>query len=86
VAGSFVIFVLVIIVVSPTNVTRVGSTLAFNAVQFWKSFNTKVIGILFALLYILIENAMFVLKTKRILYSYAQVVISPWELDVQIFH
>jgi hypothetical protein len=49
---SFVIYVLVIIVASPTNATHVlgAKPLTFNAVQFQKSLNMKVINILFTLL------------------------------------
>jgi hypothetical protein len=87
-----VIFVLAIIVASPTNVSVLGvrraQPLMFNVVQFQKPLNTKVINILFTFLssIIIIEHAKLVQRTMRSLYLYAPIAISPWESDVQIFH
>jgi hypothetical protein len=88
---SIVIFAIVIIMASPTNVSLIRvvalSILTFNAVQFQKPLNTKVIIIPFTLLKILrIENVKLVLRTSRGVFSYAPVAILSWELDVQIFH
>jgi hypothetical protein len=77
---SFAIFVLAIIMASPTivlNLFGFGGSLTFNAVQFRKRLNTKVINITFSLLWTLrIENAKLVPRTTRSMYSYAPVAIS----------